>query len=162
MLFGERGPARGNGPRQAGGEEPDDVGITLADDDLAGLHRRLLGPVEAVEGAALRIDRRLGGVAVLRAGVLACAWQEPPAEPDRGAHRVEDREDHAPPERISQTPLGLMGKPGLHEQVGRCSDGPHERPARVGRPAEAELAHRLALVAAASAGTAGRGSHQAG
>ena len=75
------------------------------------------------------------------------AGQDPAPEGDRLAGRVEDREDHPAPEAVAQAVLALVGEARLHEQVPRGSERPHERPARLGRPAEAELAHGLALVA---------------
>ena len=110
VLLGERSAASGHRPRQAGGEEADDVGVALANDHFAGLNDGLFGPVEAVERAPLGVDRRLGRVAVLRAGPLAGTGEDPAAQPDRLAGRVEDREDDPAPEGIPQAVLRPRGR----------------------------------------------------
>src|SRR5207237_406912 len=59
VLIGQGRAAGGNRTRHARAEQPDHVGVALAHDDLAGLHHVALGPVEAVQRAPLRVDRRL-------------------------------------------------------------------------------------------------------
>ena len=147
VLLGERCPTSGHGSRQAGGEEADDVGVALADDHFAGLNDGLFGPVEAVEGALFRIDGCLGRVAVLWARPLAGAREDPAAQPDCLACRVEDREDDPTPESVPQPALALVGEPCFDEQICGGPDRPHERSAGLGCPAQGELAHGLALVA---------------
>ena len=109
MLLCERGPTGGDRSRKIRGEKADHVGVPLADDDLTRLHDGLFGPVEAVEGAPFRVDRRLGRVAVLGSGPLAGPGEDPSSECDRLARRVEDREDDPAPEGVPQAMLALVG-----------------------------------------------------
>ena len=60
VLVGERGTASGHRVGGAGEHEAHDVGVPLADDDLAVGHDLALRPVEPVQQAALVVDRRLG------------------------------------------------------------------------------------------------------
>ena len=66
VLVGERGAARRDRVGHARERERHHVGVALADDDLTLRDDLALRPVQAVEQARLLVDRRLGGVLVLR------------------------------------------------------------------------------------------------
>ena len=185
MLLGQRGAARGDRSGDAGGEAADDVGVALADDDLAGRDDVLLRPVERVQRPSLGIDRRLRGVLVLglRAAVFPLpatgartavrrrrstgrpSRQDPAAEGDRSTRRVADREDHPAPERVLGPATAVdEAEPAVgHDPLGQLQRF-HQRVPVVRRPAEPELPDDVAVVAAGSqvvAGHAGVGRRRA-
>ncbi len=122
----------------------------------------LLGPVERVEGAALRVDRRLLRVLVLRLGPIGrrlarSRREDAPAEGDRAAGGVADREQHAGPEEVLR-PAAPVDE--AEARVGQDVLGQLQRLGQgvpvVGRPAQPELAHDVAVVAARAQVVAGR------
>ena len=147
MLLRQRGATGGDGPRHAGLEGADDVGVALAHDDLTLFDDALLGPVERVEGATLRVDRRLLRVLVLRLGPVGrrrarCRRQDPPAERDRPPGRIADREQHAGPEEVlhAAAPIDEAEARVREHVLGQLERRGHGVPV-VGRPAQTELAH---------------------
>ena len=99
VIVGERGTAGRDRDGHTCERERHHVGVSLADDDLAARHDLALGEVEAVEQPRLLIDAGLGRVLVLRA---LAALEETPAEADRLAAGVPDREHETRPERVLQ------------------------------------------------------------
>ena len=93
-----------------------DVGVALDDDGLAARRDRLLGEVEAVEHGRLLVDRRLGGVEVLR--LDAVVVEEPAgAEADGVAGDVADRPDQAPAEPVVEAAAPAPGEAAGDELV---------------------------------------------
>ena len=70
VVGAEGRAARRDRGRDAGEMAGHDVGVPLDDDDLMAAGDVALGEVEAVEHLGLLVDRRLGGVEVLRAVVV--------------------------------------------------------------------------------------------
>ena len=146
MLVGQGRPARGHRPGQAGAREGDDVGVALAHDDLAGAHDVGLGPVEAVEHAALRVDGRLRRVLVLRA---VAAGHRPSAERDGIAvgakigNMTRSRNASCMAVATVEEP-----EPGVAQHVVGEPERAGERVPVVGRPAELVGADDVAVVAA--------------
>ena len=139
VLVGEGGAAGGDGPVEADLGEADHVGVALADDDLVGPHRLVLGPVEPVEDLALAVERGLRRVLVLGRPALG---HHPPAEADGVALDVEDREqDPGPEEVVGAAPLALPAEAGVAQHLGRERQGLDQLVPVVGRPADLVLAH---------------------
>ena len=115
MLVGQGGATGGYGSRQTGQEEADHVGVALAHDHFIGLDHALLRPVQAVEHAALGVDRRLLRVLVL--GTIA-AREDAAPEGHRLAAGIEDRE-HDPASKGVLLPVATIeeAEPGVgHRQ----------------------------------------------
>ena len=145
MVGGHGGAAGGDRPLDTGLVEADDVRVALAHDDLVHPPSLGLGPVEAVEQPALVVDLGLvGGVLVLGAlgvGQLAAA------ESDRVAPFVEDREHDAGPEEVVLLPpLVEAPEAGPLEVLGRQVQVTCQRVPVVGRPANRELPHDVAVI----------------
>ncbi len=139
MVRGEGGAARRDGDGHAGLVEADDVRVALADDDPVGLDDVALGPAQPVQHPGLAVDLGLRRVLVL--GGVRAARQDPPAEGDRLAGLVEDREEQAGPEGVLQPVAPVEeGQPALPQRPLRPGQAGDERVPVVGRPTEPEPA----------------------
>ena len=167
VVGAERGAAGRHGGGHAGQVAGHHVGVALDDHRPALLGDLPLGLVDAVEHVRLLVERRLGGVQVLRAVVVVEELAR--AEADHVAGDVPDRPHQPAAEPVDQAArAGLPGQPGgdqlvvaeallaqvLGEQVpavrgeaaavalarrpGRSRAGPGT-PGPGGRPARAEL-----------------------
>ena len=103
MLPGERGAAGGDRLRHARLDRPGHVEVALHEDRPLLADDRVAGPGEAVEDAALRVDRGLGGVQVLGLAAVERAR----AEGHHLARLVQDREDRAVAEAVVVALLAL-------------------------------------------------------
>ena len=165
MLVGERRAAGGHGQGHAGTVEADDVGVALADDGRAGRDDRGLGPVEPVQHLGLVVERRLGRVLVLALVARAlAAGQDAAAEADGVAPVVVDREQDAGPEVVVQpAPAVHAGEAGALAQSLSSRSARVRRVPGVGRPADLEVAHHVAVeppLAQVAAGGAGVGARK--
>ena len=151
MLVGQRGATRRDRVRDAGERERHHVGVALADHDLTAADDLALRPVQAVEQPALLVDRRLGGVLVLRSvGAERRGRRSRPASP-RGRRSGTS----AAPRNWSCSLFDLV-----HEREPGASMSSrdelllvevHAQPVpAVGRPPELELARRVAVEPAAA------------
>ena len=102
LARGQRGPEARDDVVEAGLVGHQRVRIALDDHRLAGLADRALGLVDEVERAALVEERGRGTVEVLRTVVagVAIGDEVAPAESDRIAVHVPDREDDPLPEPV--------------------------------------------------------------
>ena len=145
VVLSEGRAAGRDGAPEADPEQGDHVGIALAHDRLTRLDHVSLGPVEPVERPALRVDRRLGRVLVLGPASTAAGVagrQDPPTEGDRATAGVEDREQHAGPERVllsSQSVDEPEARLGQH--IARHLERPSQRIPVVGGPTQGERTH---------------------
>ena len=139
VVRGEGGAARRDGDGHAGLVEADHVRVALADDDPVGLDDVALGPAQPVQHPGLAVDLGLRRVLVL--GRVRAARQDPPAEGDRLAGLVEDREQQAGPEGVLQPVAPVEeGQTALPQRPLRPGQAGGERVPVVGRPAEPEPA----------------------
>ena len=158
VLGAERRAAGGDGGGDAGEVAGHDVGVALDDDGLVPLGDVALGPLDAVEHGALLVQRRLGGVEVLRARVVV--HELAGAEADDVAGEVADRPDQPAVEAVDQRAArGLLGQPagdqlGLGEAV--AAQVPGERVPAARGVAAAEVERRPAGRSRARRGTGGR------
>ena len=86
------------------------VGVALDDDDAVIARDVALGEIEPVEHLRLAVDRRLGGVEVLRPLVVVVELAR--TEADHLARHVADRPDRAPAEPVVHAALSLRDEPG--------------------------------------------------
>ena len=107
VVFGQRRSTGGNGPADADVGEADDVGVALADDRFVLAYDLVLCQVQPVEQPALRVDRRVEGVLVLRA---FGPRQDPSPEADSDTVDVVDREQDPGPEVVLDT-VGAVHEP---------------------------------------------------
>ena len=126
----QRGAACRDRVLDAGLREPDHVGVSLDDERLAAPRDGGPSAVQVVEHLVLLVDRRLGGVEVLR--LLAgpgVARQDARAEPDAVPLQVVDRERQAPAEPVAHRSVVATGREARLEQRSR---GSGRAPARAG------------------------------
>ena len=96
LVLGQGSALDGDGVRHAVSVEGDDVQEALDEDRFGRLGDRDAGPVEAVEMTALRVDRGLRRIQVLRLTLADDAG----AEGDDLLRDRSDREDHALAEAV--------------------------------------------------------------
>src|SRR6266571_5278692 len=146
VLGGQRGPLRRDDIVNARQVAGDQIKLALADDGVTGVEQRALRFVEAEENFALRENRRLRRVDVLRGFVVAA--EDAATEPDDAALFVANRENQPPAKPVvvmvaaffAQDETGLLNKGQL---VG-LAPGPVERVVPgVGRVTEAEQFDRF-------------------
>ena len=110
VVDAEGRAAGGDGGLDAGEVAGHDVGVPLDDHRGPVTSDGLLGGVEAIEHGRLLVDRRLGGVEVLRLDPVVV--EEPArAEPDAVAGDVPDRPDQPAPEPVVETAAPAPGEP---------------------------------------------------
>ena len=140
VVGAEGGAAGGDRGGDAGQVAGHDVGVPLDDDDPMAAGDLALGEVEPVEHPGLLVERRLGGVEVLRPVVVV--EQPAGAEADDLAGHIADRPDHAAAEAVVDAALALRDEPAGDELVtGEALRGEgveHRRPA-LGGEADAEV-----------------------
>ena len=143
VLLGEGGATGGNGASHAGSVEADHVGVALAHHHLVVFGDVGLRPVQPVQHLRLRVDRRLGGVLVLRR--IVGAGQDPTAERERLARLGEDREHHPASERVLHL-VALVAERQTHRlhHVGGCAQPTRQLVPVVGSPTQLELAGDIA------------------
>ena len=110
VVRAERGAARGHGRPDAGQVGRHHVRVALDEHQLALLGDRALGQVDAVEHLGLLVERRLGGVQVLGAGIVVVELAG--AEADGRAGHVPDGPEQAAAEPVVQAALSLGHQPG--------------------------------------------------
>ena len=111
VLGAERGAAGRDRGRHAGQVAGHHVGVALDDHGAVLAGDLLLGQVDAVEQLALLVDRRLGGVEVLRLDLVVV--EEPPGpEADDVAAGVADRPQQPPVEAVDQRRPAATRGPG--------------------------------------------------
>ena len=117
----QRRAACGHRVLDAGLHQPDHVGVALDHEDLAAARDRGARAGQVEQHLVLLVDRRLGGVQVLR--LLARARvgrQDPGAEPDAAALQIVDRERDPPAEPVADRALvAARGQPRLQQDLGR-------------------------------------------
>ena len=149
VLGAERGAAGGDRGRDAGEVAGHDVGVALDDDGLLVLGDVATGQVDAVEHLALLVDRRLGGVEVLRAVVVV--EQLAGAEADDLAAEVADRPHQPAAEAVVDAAVALADEPaGEQLRVGEAllAQVVGQRVPALGREADAEVGGRIGVEAA--------------
>ena len=110
VVRAERGAARGHRRPDAGQVGRHHVRVALDEHQLALLGDRALGQVDAVEHLGLLVERRLGGVQVLGAGIVVVELAG--AEADGRAGHVPDGPEQAAAEPVVQAALPLGHQPG--------------------------------------------------
>ena len=134
----------------AGQRERHHVGVALADHHLAPGDDLALRPVQPVQQPRLLVDRCLGRVLVLR----SVAVERATAEADRFAARVPDREHQPAAELVLQLLRAVHERePGVDDVLARellVLQVLAQRVVTVGRVAEREPPHDVAVVAAAA------------
>ncbi|CAH0267330.1 hypothetical protein SRABI128_03299 [Microbacterium sp. Bi128] len=105
---------RGRDPREVAGH---DVGVPLDDDDPVLARDVALGQIEAVQHLGFLVDRRLGGVQILRALIVVVELAR--AEADDLTGDVADGPHDAAAESVVHPALPLRHEACLHELVAR-------------------------------------------
>ncbi len=149
MVDAECGAARRDRRRDAGEVARHDIGVALDHDDAVRLRDVAPRQVEPVQHLRLAVDRRLGGVQVLRP--LVVVEEAPSAEADGLAGDVADRPHQPTAEAIVDAAVALRHETGCRELIGREPSSLEvvgERVPALRREADAESPRRLGVEAA--------------
>ena len=111
MLFGQRCPTCGNSARHARTVKTDDIGITLADDDLVIFDDIALGPVHAIQ--SFRLEVNFGFCRVLIFGWICASGKNASTEGNGISIVAKNRKHDSSAKRILQT-VGFIRKSQAH------------------------------------------------